>query len=105
MKPGLKSTYTSPQPPLSSRKHFAKFGVLATISFCCDRYRAGPRDDLRFMAPPIPEKRGGLTLEKLASYDDVITDALVDKAGSLRKARLQMVVALRKNRLSNCVLD
>lgn len=23
--------------------------------------------------------RGGLTLEKLASYDDVITDALVDK--------------------------
>jgi histone-lysine N-methyltransferase SUV420H len=30
---------------------------------------------------PIPkkEKRGALTLEKLASYDDVITDALVDK--------------------------
>lgn len=23
--------------------------------------------------------RGGLTLEKLASYDDVITDALIDK--------------------------
>ncbi|OAL48458.1 histone-lysine N-methyltransferase SET9 [Pyrenochaeta sp. DS3sAY3a] len=31
------------------------------------------------MAPSNREKRGGLTLEKLASYDDVITDALVDK--------------------------
>jgi hypothetical protein len=29
------------------------------------------------------EKRGGLTLEKLASYDDVITDALVDKVNVL----------------------
>jgi hypothetical protein len=27
------------------------------------------------------EKKGGLTLEKLISYDDVITDALVDKVG------------------------
>jgi len=31
------------------------------------------------MPAPKKEKRGGLTLEKLASYDDVITDALVDK--------------------------
>lgn len=31
------------------------------------------------MPSPKKEKRGGLTLEKLASYDDVITDALVDK--------------------------
>jgi hypothetical protein len=31
------------------------------------------------MAPRVQEKKGGLTLEKLASYDDVITDALVDK--------------------------
>ncbi|CAO2651676.1 Nn.00g042460.m01.CDS01 [Neocucurbitaria sp. VM-36] len=31
------------------------------------------------MAPSTAEKKGGLTLEKLASYDDVITDALVDK--------------------------
>jgi hypothetical protein len=31
------------------------------------------------MAPQKQEKKGGLTLEKLASYDDVITDALVDK--------------------------
>lgn len=32
------------------------------------------------MAPTKGEKKG-LTLEKLASYDDVITDALVDKVG------------------------
>ncbi|KAF2795606.1 hypothetical protein K505DRAFT_323973 [Melanomma pulvis-pyrius CBS 109.77] len=31
------------------------------------------------MPSPKKEKKGGLTLEKLASYDDVITDALVDK--------------------------
>ncbi|KAF2686371.1 histone-lysine N-methyltransferase SET9 [Lentithecium fluviatile CBS 122367] len=31
------------------------------------------------MAPKEQEKKGGLTLEKLISYDDVITDALVDK--------------------------
>lgn len=31
------------------------------------------------MAPQELEKKGGLTLEKLISYDDVITDALVDK--------------------------
>ncbi|KAF1847313.1 histone-lysine N-methyltransferase SET9 [Cucurbitaria berberidis CBS 394.84] len=31
------------------------------------------------MAPSNAEKKGGLTLEKLASYDDIITDALVDK--------------------------
>jgi|TARA_R110002003_G_scaffold116_12_gene10150 hypothetical protein len=37
------------------------------------------------MAPSNAEKRG-LTLEKLASYDDVITDALVDKVlPNLRK--------------------
>ena len=27
--------------------------------------------------------RGGLTLEKLASYDDLITDALVDKVSRI----------------------
>jgi hypothetical protein len=32
------------------------------------------------MAPPNRGK-GVLTLEKLATYDDVITDALVDKVG------------------------
>ncbi|KAF2638517.1 hypothetical protein P280DRAFT_471116 [Massarina eburnea CBS 473.64] len=31
------------------------------------------------MAPKETGKKGGLTLEKLISYDDVITDALVDK--------------------------
>ncbi|KAF2730655.1 hypothetical protein EJ04DRAFT_515096 [Polyplosphaeria fusca] len=31
------------------------------------------------MPPKVLEKKGGLTLEKLATYDDVITDALVDK--------------------------
>jgi hypothetical protein len=34
------------------------------------------------MAPKEQEKKGGLTLEKLISYDDVITDALVDKVGT-----------------------
>jgi histone-lysine N-methyltransferase SUV420H len=29
--------------------------------------------------PPTKAEKRGLTLEKLASYDDVITDALVDK--------------------------
>jgi hypothetical protein len=38
------------------------------------------------MAPKIQEKKGGLTLEKLASYDDVITDALVDKVGCILSA-------------------
>ncbi|KAF2477428.1 uncharacterized protein BDR25DRAFT_864 [Lindgomyces ingoldianus] len=41
------------------------------------------------MAPKL-EKRSGLTLEKLASYDDVITDALVDK--------VYYWTAIRKNR-------
>jgi histone-lysine N-methyltransferase SUV420H len=31
------------------------------------------------MARQLGGVRGGLTLEKLASYDDLITDALVDK--------------------------
>ena len=33
---------------------------------------------------PVKEtdKKGGLTLEKLISYDDVITDALVDKVST-----------------------
>lgn len=39
------------------------------------------------MAPRNGEKRGGLTLEKLASYDDIITDALVDKVGCSSCAR------------------
>ena len=39
------------------------------------------RDKVAIMAPQKPEKKGVLTLEKLASYDDVITDALVDKVG------------------------
>jgi hypothetical protein len=34
------------------------------------------------IAHGMQQKRSGLTLEKLASYDDVITDALVDKVGS-----------------------
>lgn len=42
-----------------------------TVSDNCDLLRAMPRQ--------IGGVRGGLTLEKLASYDDVITDALVDK--------------------------
>lgn len=40
------------------------------------------RDKSTPMAPQNKEKKGVLTLEKLASYDDVITDALVDKVGS-----------------------
>ncbi|KAF2015383.1 hypothetical protein BU24DRAFT_176734 [Aaosphaeria arxii CBS 175.79] len=42
------------------------------------------------MAPRAHDKKGGLTLEKLASYDDVITDALVDKIyywATIRKNR------------------
>jgi hypothetical protein len=31
--------------------------------------------------PPAKGEKKGLTLEKLATYDDVITDALVDKVG------------------------
>lgn len=31
------------------------------------------------MAPRDTAKKGALTLEKLAQYDDVLTDALVDK--------------------------
>jgi [histone H4]-N-methyl-L-lysine20 N-methyltransferase len=42
------------------------------------------------MAPSKAEKRG-LTLEKLASYDDVITDALVDKVG-YGTARMQQLL-------------
>lgn len=29
------------------------------------------------------DKKGGLTLAQLASYDDVLTDALVDRVSSL----------------------
>ncbi|PSN74090.1 hypothetical protein BS50DRAFT_566980 [Corynespora cassiicola Philippines] len=42
------------------------------------------------MPPQSLEKKSGLTLEKLASYDDVITDALVDK--------VYYWTAIRKNR-------
>ncbi|KAF2180682.1 hypothetical protein K469DRAFT_714253 [Zopfia rhizophila CBS 207.26] len=42
------------------------------------------------MAPKDVEKKSRLTLEKLASYDDVITDALVD--------RVYYWTAIRKNR-------
>ena len=34
------------------------------------------------MAPKETAKKGALTLEKLALYDDILTDALVDKVGS-----------------------
>lgn len=33
------------------------------------------------MAPKDTAKKGALTLEKLALYDDILTDALVDKVG------------------------
>lgn len=42
------------------------------------------------MAPSVKAKKGGLTLDKLASYDDVITDALVDK--------VRYWTTIRKNR-------
>lgn len=42
------------------------------------------------MAPKEPAKKGALTLEKLALYDDVLTDALVDK--------VYYWTAIRKNR-------
>ncbi|KAF2652720.1 hypothetical protein K491DRAFT_681112 [Lophiostoma macrostomum CBS 122681] len=48
------------------------------------------RDKSALMAPQKVEKKRGLTLEKLASYDDVITDALVDK--------LYYWTTIRKNR-------
>lgn len=48
------------------------FGFATNIvSHHCDLLRTMPRQ--------IGGVRGGLTLEKLASYDDVITDALIDK--------------------------
>jgi histone-lysine N-methyltransferase SUV420H len=47
------------------------------------------------MAPSKAEKRG-LTLEKLASYDDVITDALVDKVGYCT-ARMQQQLRLQSD--------
>jgi hypothetical protein len=51
-----------------------------TAPRCCDILRAMPRQ--------VGGVRGGLTLEKLASFDDVITDALVDKVSrSLAGAR------------------
>lgn len=47
---------------------------------CCNQsHRSDHRDLLRAMPRQMGGVRGGLTLEKLASYDDVITDALVDK--------------------------
>ncbi|KAH7359585.1 hypothetical protein BKA66DRAFT_427027 [Pyrenochaeta sp. MPI-SDFR-AT-0127] len=47
------------------------------------------------MAPSSREKRGGLTLETLASYDDVITDALVDKVDA---HQVYYWTIIRKNR-------
>jgi hypothetical protein len=39
------------------------------------------------MARQLGGVRGGLTLEKLASYDDLITDALVDKVSRISAHR------------------
>jgi len=46
-------------------------------------------------AAPLDEalaKKGGLTLQQLATYDDLITDALVDRVGTNRTA-----IALRSH--------
>lgn len=45
------------------------------------------------MAPPNRGK-GALTLEKLATYDDVITDALIDKVGDFLRERDTTVARL-----------
>ena len=40
-------------------------------------------------AVPLDEalaKKGGLTLQQLATYDDLITDALVDRVGNISVA-------------------
>lgn len=73
---------TSPQPP-----PFGRISLRVPRSLCdCQFSTPGtrcprPRDNSAHMAPAKQEKKGSLTLEKLASYDDVITDALVDKVG------------------------
>jgi len=38
------------------------------------------------------KKKGGLTLSQLANYDDLITDALVDRVCILRSASLTSTV-------------
>ena len=43
-----------------------------------DKLRVMPRKD----ASEKPEKRERLTLSALATYDDVLTDALVDTVGT-----------------------
>jgi histone-lysine N-methyltransferase SUV420H len=48
--------------------------------------------------PPSKAEKRGLTLEKLASYDDVITDALVDKVGYYTSSTRQQV----RVHLQNC---
>lgn len=48
------------------------------------------------MAPKETAKKGALTLEKLALYDDVLTDALVDKVGLALSAPAHTVASVRR---------
>ena len=76
-------SYTSPPSP------FRDASYLRDTQYNSDR--ATNSGYLRYqhcavMAPSNGERTAGkakLTLEKLASYDDVITDALVDKVGQV----------------------
>jgi hypothetical protein len=70
---------TSPQPPLLVASTAPTARDLTTSSLL-PAHLLRPS---RIMPSLKKEKRGGLTLEKLASYDDVITDALVDKVNLL----------------------
>jgi hypothetical protein len=46
---------------------------------------------------PTNRGKGALTLEKLAMYDDVITDALVDKVGRERDITVANMSRARAN--------
>ncbi len=54
------------------------------------------------MPPSKRDKKGGLTLEKLASYDDVITDALVDKVNSALHERENTVAVCPNDCINQC---
>jgi hypothetical protein len=45
---------------------------------------------------PANRAKGALTLETLAMYDDVITDALVDKVGRVLRQRDDMVANFKR---------
>lgn len=52
------------------------------------------------MAPKEPAKKGALTLEKLAMYDDILTDALVDKVQTA--STIELAPFLERELTGNC---